>query len=68
MKLAVVFICYVIMGWIGILLASMLEPFNGLGFIWKPPVIGWALWTLAGFVDPFFRGTKPHAPNWPSHN
>jgi hypothetical protein len=60
MKVTIVAICYVIMGWVAVLLTVWLAPFAGMGFVWKPAVIGWVLWTMSGFVDSFFpRGTVP---------
>jgi hypothetical protein len=48
------------MGWVAALLTLWLEPFAGIGAVWKPAIIGWLLWTMSGFVDSFFpRGTVP---------
>ena len=59
-KTAIVIISYVIMGWVAALLTEWLEPFAGIGTVWKPALIGWVLWTMSGFVDSFFpRGTVP---------
>jgi hypothetical protein len=59
-KVAVVTISYIVMGWVAALLTLWLAPFAGIGVVWKPALIGWVLWTMSGFVDAFFpRGTVP---------
>ena len=60
MKVVIVIACYIVMGWVALLMTSWLQPFTCVGTVWKPAAMGYVLWTMAGFIDPFFpRGSVP---------